>query len=251
MNRREFLSSCKLVAADVQHQDVEYLRYHEHRLYATYALCRSLLPAGGRLLSLGAGGAYVETALARTVGARVTVVDLPEAIERNKAYYERAGFTTVPADISRDHLELVDEAADLLLSAEIIEHLPIAPSVHLGRATPYLGPGRWCVITTPNLGAARNIAKLVCLRPLLPPAEVVFAPTSFATEGVHRREYLASEIRAAMQTAGIDAKLMRYDWYHLPRTTTERILFAAEAGVPRLRPMILAAGQKRPSRAGP
>ena len=120
-DRRSFIDHCVAASGRLgyRNQDRDYLAEHEQRFYATWRLCRWLVTPGRSLLSIGAGGAFVESALAAD-GTEVTVVDFPEA--------------------------------------------------------------------------------MALMRPLLPPAERAFGPVSFENEGVHRREYMPSEIRSHSPT---------------------------------------------------
>src|SRR5690348_655038 len=71
-----------------------YLRDHLLRFHETYKEAFGLLKVGGSVLSVGAGRAFVECALATSRNAQVTVFDFPEAIERNADQYAKFGFKT-------------------------------------------------------------------------------------------------------------------------------------------------------------
>ena len=77
----------------------------------------------------GAGSAYVETVLASDLQASVVAVDFPAEIELNRRHYDANHFVSVAADLSLDDLVLPIEPCDMVLSAEIVEHIPAAPSL--------------------------------------------------------------------------------------------------------------------------
>jgi 2-polyprenyl-3-methyl-5-hydroxy-6-metoxy-1,4-benzoquinol methylase len=169
MKYAQFLAHCRQSVLQIDHQGEDYLNYHAARFYRTYQLCRGLLPSGGSLLSIGAGSAYVEAVLASELQARVVAVDFPGAIELNRRHYDANRFVSVAADLSLDDLELPIEPCDMVLSAEIVEHIPAPPSLHFRKLLPYLKPNGHFVVSTPNLGSIMHILSLLRMQPILDP----------------------------------------------------------------------------------
>jgi 2-polyprenyl-3-methyl-5-hydroxy-6-metoxy-1,4-benzoquinol methylase len=239
--RRLFHDRCVATCAHLGHQGTSYLAYHDERLYATWRLCRRFLTGGRTLLSFGAGSAYVESALAAE-GTDVTVVDFPEAIRLNAAYYQAAGLNAVAADLS-DPAPLALGEFDVVLAAEIIEHVPAAPSELFRRWSNSMSPGGHLIVSTPNLGSVSSFLRLLFMRPLLPPPEATFGSVSFENEGVHRREYMPSEIVSAFHAAGLRPESIAYSVNSRARGLREASYVPFHI-VPRLRPtMILAAAK--------
>lgn len=244
-----FRALCERVAAGFDRQGRAYLEGHLRRFYDTYAFILKHYGAPAHVASLGAGSAYVEAALAELHGARLTVFDLPEALPHHAALYERLGFDAAPVDLSQPAAAPpAAQDVDLILCAEVIEHLPLAPSVQFSHAFARMGAAAPLVVTTPNVGSLRHLLKLLFLQPLLPAAELTFADSSFATEGVHRREYLACEIGDAFAAVGHELKALEYSWYHRPAGAAEAVIYPLELLTPRFRPCMLAGS--RPRRAG-
>lgn len=236
--RREFLRRCAAAAGPLGYQGDSYLAEHGERLYATWRLCRGRM-GEGRLLSIGAGSAFVEGALAAD-GADVTVVDFPEGIALNADYYEASGLAAVAADVSDPTvLERLGEF-DLVLAAEIVEHVPAPPSELFRNWSACVRPGGRLVVTTPNLGSLPSLLRLLFMRPLLPAPERTFGPVSFENEGVHRREYMPSEIRSALVDAGLEPEPVAFTLNHRPGRIREMIYFPVQA-IPRFRPTMIAA----------
>jgi hypothetical protein len=236
---RSFLFELERLADDGR-QGRGYMHHQLTRFYDTYRFILRVYGAPRRLASFGAGSAYVESVLAGAHGAEVVVFDFPSALDLHRAVYERFGFRFVPVDLTQ-----APEAprglgpVDLILCAEIVEHLPVPPSAQLAANFRRLGQTAPTVVTTPNAASLRQITKLLFMRPLLPPPELTFGEVSFENEGVHRREYMASEIRAAFEAVGHAGLATAYSWYHHPREPAEMALYPLERLVGRFRPCMI------------
>jgi 2-polyprenyl-3-methyl-5-hydroxy-6-metoxy-1,4-benzoquinol methylase len=220
---------------------IEYLEAHAVRLYRTYRFCASL-PETRSLLSIGAGSALIEAVLGQA-GVEISVVDFPAMIQAKELFYSRMHFRTIPADLSTSDDLSVFGQFDVVLASEIIEHIPLPPSVQIGRWAKAVGPGGRIVITTPNLGSVSHLSRLLFMRPLLGPAEASFGDVGIENEGVHRREYMPSEIVTAIVDSGLRVEQVEFTANRRPRTAKEWI-FQAFYAVPRFRPtmMFAAAG---------
>ena len=98
---REFVAMERQVAEQISYQDTSYLEMHSKRLYHTYAFCADLLGTDSKkLVSFGAGSAYVEHALAKWHNARVTIIDFPETVSFLVPFYEQCGFDIIAADLT-------------------------------------------------------------------------------------------------------------------------------------------------------
>jgi 2-polyprenyl-3-methyl-5-hydroxy-6-metoxy-1,4-benzoquinol methylase len=170
----EFVARCRQRVKLNDRQGEEFLAYHTVRFYCTYGLCCDLLQRGGNLLSVGTGSAYVEAVLASELQARVVAVDFPAAIELHRRLYSANNFTSVAIDLSRDDLQLPIEPCDMVLSSEILEHIPEAPVRHFRKLLPYLRANGHLVVTTPNLGSLEQILSLWRMRPIMDPPERTF-----------------------------------------------------------------------------
>ena len=243
-DRRSFIDHCVAASGRLgyQNQDRDYLAEHEQRFYATWRLCRRLVTPGRSLLSIGAGGAFVESALAAD-GAEVTVVDFPEAMALNAAYYEASGLKGVAADVSDPSALAQLGEFDVVLAAEIVEHVPVAPSELFRSWSACVRRGGRLVVSTPNLGSVSSLLRLLFMRPLLPPAERAFGPVSFANEGVHRREYMPSEIRSAFTDAGLQPESVKFTVNRRPHEMKEAAYLPAQL-IPRFRPTMIVAAAK-------
>jgi len=216
-------------------------------MYACFRVCSKLLEPGGRVLSVGAGGAYVERQLAAVRGADVTVLDFPEAVEAHRAEYARYGFDALGLDLADEWRLQGRRRFDLGVSFEVLEHLPISPRRHFESIGRHLRPGGHLVATTPNLARLTTILRLLGGRPIFPDADHTFQPTSYAAEHVHRREYVARELVAAMERAGFEHRKTRYlfERGRCPRGFVAAMAWMATALNPRFKNILLLVGRKR------
>jgi 2-polyprenyl-3-methyl-5-hydroxy-6-metoxy-1,4-benzoquinol methylase len=229
-------------ARSLSHQGVEYLGDHLDRFWATYRAVAPHVRPGTRILSVGGGSAYVEAALARVAGAEVTIVDFPEAVADYAGHYDRMGLRGVGAELTGQAVPGLQAGSfDILLSSEVIEHVPESPRSQLARLVPLGRGGGRLFVTTPNLPSLRNILKLALNRPIAHHADFAFGPVTIENEWVHRREYTPTEIEEAMRSVGVQPLRRTYCWYR--RTTVPLALRPLEAAVPRLRDCMIIEGR--------
>ena len=123
---------------------LDYLAQSED-VYWSILSCVKQVGPGARILDVGSGMGYLTYALNKggyqATGMDVSKVAVDSATERYGPHYQEADL----AEWSVSHAG----AFDLVLMAEIIEHVP-DPVAFLGMAAKLLRPGGRLVITTPN-----------------------------------------------------------------------------------------------------
>ncbi|MET0385791.1 MAG: methyltransferase domain-containing protein [Polyangiales bacterium] len=244
-SRADFLAFCRKCVEQNGRQGRDYLDHHALRFWSTYRVCERLIGPGSALLSVGAGSAYVEHALVRFRGVAVTVVDFPSAIAAHAAEYRKSHFNTIAHDLTKP-LEL-EERFTLALSAEIIEHIPQEPQKHIAQLAQLLAAGArpgHLVVTTPNLANLRNLMRLVCMQPIMPPAHKFFGDVCYENEDVHRREYVPSEIRAAFLACGLTHRGTHYTENALVSGTKKRLFASAAKLAPRFAQTMILVGRR-------
>jgi SAM-dependent methyltransferase len=105
---------------------------------------------GGVFVDIGTGRG-IAARFAHKLGARSISVDWPvtggrEAIENVR----RSGVEGYFCEVGRERVPLEDGAADVVLFADVIEHLPNSPKPVLAEIARLLRPGGVCIATTPN-----------------------------------------------------------------------------------------------------
>lgn len=189
-----------------------YLRSSLYRQYKSLLMVLKWINDGDRVLSLGAGGAFVEEYIAKVRGARVFVVDFAEAIHRNQRLYDKYFERSYSANITDSNWVPPVTDINVVLWFDNIEHLSTDPVVILKRLKGSLAKDARLFITTDNFARFRNILKLTFRRSILPMPDKLFSDFSFDNEGVHRREYTLPELKLILAQSGYDFEEVEYLW---------------------------------------
>jgi 2-polyprenyl-3-methyl-5-hydroxy-6-metoxy-1,4-benzoquinol methylase len=242
MNFAEFTKFCHGLSDTIKSQDSDYLKLNIIRFYNSYKQCKKYINENTKMLSIGAGCAYVESALKMECKCDVTVIDFKECIELNKKYYESLQFNFFSLDLNDIANAKIPRAYDVVLCFEIIEHLQVAPSILFNILKRAMNLNGRIIISTPNLGSLSHIRNLLLMRPILPPPEESLAASSYQNEGAHRREYLPVEIRCAMSMNSISVEDERFIFNHNPCNMHELIEYPIQFLISRFKPIILLVG---------
>jgi 2-polyprenyl-3-methyl-5-hydroxy-6-metoxy-1,4-benzoquinol methylase len=113
--------------------------------YSTHLRLLRLCGSPGVVLDAGGSSGYVSRTLAER-GAKVVVVDIDEAAVAEAVAGGREAYRV---DLSREAPPLPPGSVDLLICADVLEHLP-DPVAALRRLRPLLAPGARLVASVPN-----------------------------------------------------------------------------------------------------
>jgi 2-polyprenyl-3-methyl-5-hydroxy-6-metoxy-1,4-benzoquinol methylase len=132
--------------------------YYDHfrdRYRNTLKWVSRVLPSGGRVLDIGSGQFAVLCRHLFECAADVLDIDTrsADALRANDV-----GFHAL--DLSRD-VFAAERPYDLVVMAEVIEHVPTPPHVVFANLVPAIRPGGHLLITTPNLYRLRNLVRLL------------------------------------------------------------------------------------------
>jgi len=173
-----------------------------------FRITMAMLPALGadaKILELGANP-YFLTRLLRERGLTVTCANWfgeawADAGDTSQTVTESGSATTYEFahfNMERDRFPFHDEAFDLVLFCEILEHLPVDPVHPLAEIHRVLKPGGLVLLTTPNAVRWDNVARM--LR-----GDNVFGPLSaYGVYGRHNREYTQSEVEDLLGGCGYE-----------------------------------------------
>lgn len=239
LNFIQFMEIAKNSPAELN-RPKPYLQDHSIRFYETYKACDKLVNSDSKLLSIGAGRAFVEYVLADQKSLSVTVFDFEEAVERNLDQYEVFGFEKICGNFLTDTTRIDRAKYDLIIFCEILEHIPLSPTDQIKKLLSHLKPGGHIVITTPNITNLSNRLKILSGKNIVASAERLFSPVCIENESVHRREYTKKEIREYLTSLGLEVAT---DKYILSKKPNFRIRSLANYGVSKmfssLKPMML------------
>ncbi len=175
---------------EIHHRD-GYLAYHAPRYLTLLELIEAYRRPGLKVLDIGRS--HLTELLAASLGTRVDSLGFqPEGdtdtgrhyhFDLNQAQHPQQWRTNVPA-------------YDVIVLAEVIEHLHTAPSLVLGFIRSLLRPGGILILQTPNAAALHKRVKLVLGRN---PYEQIREDVS---DPGHFREYTRRELTTLAQQAG-------------------------------------------------
>lgn len=217
-----------------------YLESSLYRQAITLIESSKLVSRGSRVVSIGAGGAFVEQVLVEEFGCNVTILDYPEMIARNASVYRSLGMEIY--GISLSQIEQINHSRryDLALWLDCMEHLAFDPAIVFSWIKRSLSPTGRLILTTDNFGSLKNLIRMFRGVPVFAPTERWFSEPTFANEDVHRREYLRIEIEDLMEDSGFKIESWRYIWQVLrAESVLSTLRVAAELAVPRLRPHMI------------
>jgi SAM-dependent methyltransferase len=179
-----------------------YLADSLERFRVTMALLPPL-PAGARVLELGANPYFI-TRLLRRRGLRVTCAnwfgDEFQAREHRQVIPDGHGgeqvFDFDHFNVERDRFPYPDRSFDLVLFCEILEHLPADPVHALAEIHRVLEAGGRLLLTTPNAVRSDRLARMQR-------GENVYEELSgYGVYGRHNREYTVEELERLLTELG-------------------------------------------------
>lgn len=146
--------------------------------------------------------------LLRRMGIEVVATECDPEIA---AFPRALGIEVLSYCIGRGPLPLDPESLDLVVFAEVLEHLKRPPIAVIREVTAALRPGGSFLLTTPNVARLAHIESLVAGENFLEPYPEDVPPHVDPTDLIeHVREYSVREIVDAVEGAGlaVDSVLM-------------------------------------------
>jgi SAM-dependent methyltransferase len=173
-----------------------YLRYHRRRYATLMRLVAELHPQ--RVLDVGA---MFQTAMLRAGGATVDTLGFA-----NPFFPPATGERHIELDLN-DPGRDGDGSYDLVVMAEVIEHLHTAPRLVLGHLAGWLRPGGALIVQTPNAVALHKRLRMAAGRNPLEPIR------ADRTNPGHFHEYTVGELSEAAAAAGFQVARVRLENY--------------------------------------
>lgn len=226
------------------------MAYYLRRARGRFAESLAALPAGGRVLELGADPWLFTQLLAErgvvpvTCGSRPGVwvrdASLPAVQEVSLRWGARA--VTVEHhlfDAERDVWPFADGTFDVVICMELLEHLTYSPAHLLHEANRVLVPGGAVHLSTPNAVAATKLAALARGR------TIAGKYSGFGPDGRHNREFTPDEVAAVLAAANFAPRVeTRNVAGYTPSEPFARALRGATERAPRRRDHIFATATK-------
>lgn len=180
-----------------------YYQLSRERYFRTLCYLADLdLPEPAKVLDIG-GGQFAILA-SKLFGDEGMVGDIGDDF-RAPADLADVGFTV--CNLLEDDPASFRGAFDLIVLAEVIEHLPMPPYLILGKLRTWLKPGGTLLITTPNLFRPRNVVRMLLGRD---PFDTFMLPRDGVSLG-HQTEYSAQHLAWHIGEAGFALERMEHD----------------------------------------
>jgi SAM-dependent methyltransferase len=185
------------------HELDSYYEISRERYFLTLGYLADLdVPEPAKVLDVG-GGQFAILA-SKLFGDDATIGDISEAY-RKPADTAGVGFTV--CNLLDDDPPSFKNAFDVIVLAEVVEHLPMPPYLILGKVRGWLKPGGALLLTTPNLFRLRNLARMVRGRDLF---DTFMLPRNGVSLG-HQTEYSAAHLGWHVREAGFTLERMEHD----------------------------------------
>lgn len=201
-----------------------YQKIHEYRFQKTLEICKQLVP-NSRARVLDVGPSYLTKLLAQTYSDVSTLgldITIDDGGQRNVSTITLA-LPHITFELNNtpnpDRWPDVQQPFDLVVYAETIEHLPIAPEYSLVFLKNLLTENGILLVTTPN--AATIMKRLILLLKGKNPYEQI---RLYAENPGHYREYTMNELVTIGARCQLDEVQTEYFNFYLPANIIQGLL---------------------------
>jgi SAM-dependent methyltransferase len=185
------------------HELNSYYEISRERYFLTLGYLAEIdLPSPAKVLDVG-GGQFAILA-SKLFGDQATIGDISDAF-RSPA--DEAGAEFQVCNLLDDDPPAFKSAFDLVILAEVVEHMPLPPYVVLNKVRSWLRPGGALLVTTPNLFRMRNLIRMVRGRD---PFDRFMLPRADVGVG-HQTEYSADHLAWQVREAGFIIERLEHD----------------------------------------
>ncbi len=168
------------------------------------------------ILEIGAFAGIVSTAL-RRAGFAVTAADISLFMKDKDLlrHYDKEGITPLCCDLSQLPLPIDNEAFDIVICCEVLEHLNFNVIPAFREMNRLLKVGGLLYLATPNLANIATRLRLAKGQSIHNPVEHLvwqLNPNSDFSIGLHWREYMAAELEQLLTFTNF--KMIRHYYCH-------------------------------------
>lgn len=218
----QFVTSVRV--SDAPEEEMRNYGSHDFRRFVyTLGLTKDIK---GRCLELGANPYFTTMLLHQFTDLELTLANYfgnePSALEKQMILYRSIAnnesltreFSYHHFNIEQDLFPYSDSSFDVVIFAEIIEHLLMDPCKVLREIKRVLKPGGDLILTTPNVARLENAAKLLA-------GVNIYDPYSgYGPYGRHNREYNTHELTRLLEYEGFSVSTcFTADVHHNPASS--------------------------------
>jgi trans-aconitate methyltransferase len=205
-----------------------YFTFHRLRYGVLLSTCDDLITPGQTSPAILDVGPFIQTALIRDRYPRIRVDTMGFGDER---FVGRGGEAHFEVDLNRPPGTTTEPSStyDVVVLAEVLEHLRVSPVATLHRLGSYLAPGGHLVVQTPNACAVhKRLAMLVGRNPF----QIIEGDDAMAGDLGHIREFTVDELVTLGARAGLDVRSWLTANYFDAGGLQHRIFTAIGRGLP-------------------
>jgi SAM-dependent methyltransferase len=185
------------------HELNSYYAISRERYFLTLRYLADLdLPDPAKLLDVGGGQFAI--LVSKLFGDEATIGDIGDAY---RAPADAAGVRFTVCNLLDDDPPTFKGAFDVIVLAEVVEHLPVPPYLILGKVRTWLKPGGALLLTTPNVFRLRNVVRMIRGRDLF---DIFMLPRDDVSLG-HQTEYSAAHLAWHIREAGFLLERIEHD----------------------------------------
>ena len=232
----QFVTSVRV--SDAPEEEMKNYGSHDFRRFVyTLGLTENLK---GHCLELGANPYFTTMLLRQFTDLKLTLAnyfdDALSAQESQTVLYKSLqdgrllsqDFSYHHFNLERDIFPFADESFDVVIFAEIIEHLLMDPCKVLREIKRVLKPGGNLILTTPNVARLENVTKL------LAGANIYDPYSGYGPYGRHNREYNLHELTRLLEYEGFSVTVsFTADVHHNPAASYSDLGYVAQGVVHR------------------
>ena len=168
------------------------------------------LAPGKKILDVGIAYGIYAVVMKKYFGFEPYGIDHPDNIRAYCRYPIQKGIPVHECDLHFDAIPFPDNYFDLIIAAEIVEHLLVDPKVVFSKLYSVLKPHGRIIVTTPNFSSLSNIQLMIRgLNPTDPFPDDMPRQHQFTDPRVHPREYTVKEIEKSLSFVGFDIESIR------------------------------------------
>ncbi|MFA5754328.1 MAG: class I SAM-dependent methyltransferase [Patescibacteria group bacterium] len=196
-------------AGNRYNEEFDYFDFHAARFSFLFDLGRRYFTPGAKFLDVGSLFGYVCLGY-QALGYQVFGTDLEKYVAPFAPQFKKWQIDNRASDLGSEPIPYPDQAFDLAMASEVLEHFRFHPLIFFREAGRVLKPGGRLIITTPNLIRLNNVIKMIIGR------SINWDITDGYWDGAHAREFTAAELKLLARTSGLAIETVRYKNFPYP-----------------------------------
>jgi len=215
----------------------------------------SRIGQGKKILDIGIGYGFYDIILKEDFGLDVTGMEIEANIPAYCLLPKLHDIEIIPGQLSKTPCSIPDNSFDIVIFAEVIEHLRISPLRALLEIKRILKPGGLLLLKTPNMARLSNVLALLVGKNVVERFPDDDTGLTHITDVItHIREYTMKELKILMNRAGYKIIKSKYSLsrdripprhnLNWKRKFRRLMLMPVLRIIPTLRSSILILGQK-------